>query len=133
MLKIQGTAHLSLKEGHLSGSRSLSLLFFLHDHALLTPTLAPAPSTMLSPASKASVLSNKTLYPNFFRTAPPDNFQAKALASLWARYGWDHVAILATDDAYDPRHIAPPLGPDSGCRLNWCGGGGSQPAAFVNS
>eukprot|EP00667_Euglena_gracilis_P000110 EG_transcript_110 len=70
-------------------------------HAIaVQPTLVAAGVPMLSPASKASVLSNKTLYPNFFRTAPPDNFQAKALASLWARYGWDHVAILATDDAY---------------------------------
>eukprot|EP00667_Euglena_gracilis_P000104 EG_transcript_104 len=56
---------------------------------------------IISPASTAGYLFNATQYTNLFRTSHPDPVEAKALASLWVKYQWDHVAILSTDDEAD--------------------------------
>ena len=40
------------------------------------------------------------LYRNFFRTAPPDSQQAKAIASVIEHFKWSYIAIVAVDDSY---------------------------------
>ena len=47
-------------------------------------------------ASTSTILSNKTLYPNFFRTIPNDDYQGKAMIIFASRNGWKKVSILCT-------------------------------------
>ena len=36
----------------------------------------------------------------FYRTVPPDNFQARAMISVMARFNWSYVSLVYSDDAY---------------------------------
>ncbi|KAL7749257.1 hypothetical protein RI367_005409 [Sorochytrium milnesiophthora] len=53
-----------------------------------------------SGAATSPTLSDKTSFPYFFRTIPPDNFQGIALAYFCKNMGWKRVSILAGSDAY---------------------------------
>ncbi|XP_076028146.1 taste receptor type 1 member 1 [Genypterus blacodes] len=46
------------------------------------------------------MLSNKFLYPSFFRTIPSDKNQVTAMLQLLVRFGWTWVALLGSDNAY---------------------------------
>ncbi|XP_041441620.1 extracellular calcium-sensing receptor [Xenopus laevis] len=46
------------------------------------------------------LLSNRALFPSFFRTIPSDEFQMKGLAQLVSKFGWSWVGLLATDNDY---------------------------------
>ena len=48
----------------------------------------------ISYGSSSAELSNKELYGNFFRTVPPDSFQAKALVDVILYYGWNYVYAI---------------------------------------
>ncbi|XP_073510934.1 extracellular calcium-sensing receptor-like [Phyllobates terribilis] len=50
--------------------------------------------------STSPVLSNRNLYPSFFRTIPSDAIQYKGLAELILYFGWTWVGLLATDNDY---------------------------------
>ncbi|XP_068687159.1 metabotropic glutamate receptor 3-like [Montipora capricornis] len=39
-------------------------------------------------------------YRNFFRTAPPDSQQARAMADIIEHFNWSYVAAVAMDDSY---------------------------------
>lgn len=46
------------------------------------------------------MLSNKILYPAFFRTIPSDKNQVAAMIQLLVRYNWTWIALLGSDNAY---------------------------------
>lgn len=48
----------------------------------------------ISYGSSSAELSNKELYGNFFRTVPPDSFQAQALVDVIRHYGWTYVYTI---------------------------------------
>ncbi|KAL9968369.1 hypothetical protein ACROYT_G026735 [Oculina patagonica] len=51
-------------------------------------------------ASTSRLLSNKNRYPTFLRTVPPDSHQGRAIAKIVSHFGWNYVALLASDDIY---------------------------------
>ncbi|MCI4387377.1 hypothetical protein PGIGA_G00073360, partial [Pangasianodon gigas] len=46
------------------------------------------------------LLSNKQLYPSFFRTIPSDKNQVKAMLEILVRYDWTWIALLGSDNSY---------------------------------
>ncbi|MBN3310530.1 TS1R1 protein, partial [Amia calva] len=46
------------------------------------------------------MLSNKLLYPAFFRTIPSDNNQVRAIVQLLRRFNWTWIALLGSDNDY---------------------------------
>ncbi|KAM8830820.1 taste receptor type 1 member 1 [Synchiropus picturatus] len=46
------------------------------------------------------MLSNKFLYPGFFRTIPSDKNQVKAMIQLLVRFNWTWIALLGSDNSY---------------------------------
>jgi len=54
----------------------------------------------ISYSSTSVLLSDKTVFPSFFRTIPSDTYQAQALADLLKHFGWTYVSIVASDNAY---------------------------------
>lgn len=46
------------------------------------------------------MLSNKFLYPAFFRTIPSDKNQVAAMIQLLIRFNWTWIALLGSDNAY---------------------------------
>ncbi|KAK7473848.1 hypothetical protein BaRGS_00034899, partial [Batillaria attramentaria] len=75
----------------------------------------------ISSSATGEALSDRTLYPNFFRVIPPDTTQVKVLLELLVQIKWNYVAIVYDDDAYgrqaatrlralaQDRHICVPL------------------------
>jgi ABC-type branched-subunit amino acid transport system substrate-binding protein len=51
-------------------------------------------------SSTSPLLSNKTLYPTFFRIPPTEFFQANAIVQLAHNFGWTRVGCLAATDTY---------------------------------
>ena len=46
------------------------------------------------------MLSNKAVYPSFFRTIPSDTIQVSAMIQVLKRYRWTWIALLGSDNAY---------------------------------
>ena len=57
----------------------------------------------ISYGSSSAELSNKELYGNFFRTVPPDSFQAQALVDVIRHYGWTYVYTINSNGNYGQR------------------------------
>lgn len=51
-------------------------------------------------ASTSRILSNKNRYPTFLRTVPPDSHQGRAIAKIVSHFGWNYVALIASDNIY---------------------------------
>ena len=47
-----------------------------------------------------SVELSSRLYKDFFRTVPPDNWQAKVMADIIELFNWTYVAAVGLDDSY---------------------------------
>ena len=54
----------------------------------------------ISPASTASVLSDKSRFEFFARTVPPDTYQALTLVDLVERLNWTYVSTVASEGSY---------------------------------
>ncbi|XP_075703537.1 vomeronasal type-2 receptor 26-like [Rhinoderma darwinii] len=54
--------------------------------------------TQISYGAREPLLSDKKLYPNFFRTVPDDKMQFSALVKLLERFQWNWVGIITSDD-----------------------------------
>ena len=54
----------------------------------------------ISYGSSSADLSNKELYENFFRTVPPDSFQAQALVDVIRHFGWSYVYTISSFGNY---------------------------------
>ncbi|KAK3547220.1 hypothetical protein QTP86_017838, partial [Hemibagrus guttatus] len=46
------------------------------------------------------LLSNRQLYPSFFRTIPSDKNQVKAMLEILVKYNWTWIALLGSDNSY---------------------------------
>ncbi|XP_018107037.1 extracellular calcium-sensing receptor [Xenopus laevis] len=55
---------------------------------------------LVSYLSSNAVLSNRDLFPSFFRTIPSDDFQMRGLAHLVLHYGWTWIGLLISDNDY---------------------------------
>ena len=51
-------------------------------------------------ASTSPILSNRTRFPYFYRTVPPDNFQTQAMIDLIRYFNWTQVSIIYVGDSY---------------------------------
>ncbi|XP_051778401.1 extracellular calcium-sensing receptor-like [Erpetoichthys calabaricus] len=65
-----------------------------------TTALGPFNVPVISHGASCVCLSNKNLYPTFFRTIPSDYFQSKALVWLVKHFGWTWVGALRSDTDY---------------------------------
>ncbi|XP_058849004.1 taste receptor type 1 member 1-like isoform X2 [Acipenser ruthenus] len=51
------------------------------------------------------LLSNKWLYPSFFRTIPTDRYQVRAMLQLLSEFQWTWIALLGSDDDYGTQGV----------------------------
>ncbi|XP_040190790.1 NACHT, LRR and PYD domains-containing protein 12-like isoform X2 [Rana temporaria] len=61
--------------------------------------------TQISYGARDTLLSDRKMYPNFFRTVPDDEMQYVAIAKLLERLKWNWVGILTSDDEYGEREF----------------------------
>ncbi|XP_041441614.1 uncharacterized protein LOC108710444 [Xenopus laevis] len=54
----------------------------------------------ISYLATSPILSERDLFPSFFRTIPSDEYQMRGLAQLVSYFGWSWVGLLANDDDY---------------------------------
>ena len=51
-------------------------------------------------SSTSPFLSNRTKFPYFYRTVPPDNFQTKAMIDIIRHFNWTQVSIIYGEASY---------------------------------
>uniref|UniRef100_A0A8C5MYX2 G-protein coupled receptors family 3 profile domain-containing protein n=1 Tax=Leptobrachium leishanense TaxID=445787 RepID=A0A8C5MYX2_9ANUR len=59
----------------------------------------------ISHFSTSPILSDRRMFPSFFRTVPSDTYQSKGLAQLVSHLGWTWVGLLAPDNDYGQHGI----------------------------
>ncbi|KAJ3202433.1 hypothetical protein HDU67_000568, partial [Dinochytrium kinnereticum] len=73
-------------------------------YSSMTQALSPVMDAYNIPvcdgASTSPRLSDRTMYPNFFRPVPQDNQQAFAVVEFVASQGWSEIAVIASQDSY---------------------------------
>ncbi|KAM4749223.1 extracellular calcium-sensing receptor-like [Rhinophrynus dorsalis] len=99
----------------LSGGEEITPNYHCHNGAPLAGIIGDSASTrtilmaqilslyrypQISYFSTSPFLSNRDLFPSFFRTIPSDEFQSRGLAQLISYFGWSWVGLLATDNDY---------------------------------
>ena len=60
----------------------------------------------ISYGSTSADLSNKEIYSNFFRTVPPDSFQAHALVDILREYKWNYIFTVSSYGNYGQKGMA---------------------------
>ena len=68
--------------------------------AVLVGSLLPVANIPAVSPTATSVELSSLLYKNFFRTVPPDIWQAKVMADIIERFNWTYVAAVGLDDSY---------------------------------
>ncbi|KAM4749224.1 extracellular calcium-sensing receptor-like [Rhinophrynus dorsalis] len=99
----------------LSGGEEITPNYHCHNGAPLAGIIGDSASTrtilmaqilslyrypQISYFATSPFLSNRDLFPSFFRTIPSDEFQSRGLAQLISYFGWSWVGLLATDNDY---------------------------------
>ncbi|XP_041441596.1 extracellular calcium-sensing receptor-like, partial [Xenopus laevis] len=99
----------------LSGGEGITPNYHCHKRASLAGVVGDSGSTrsilmahilglyrypQISYFSTSPILSERDLFPSFFRTIPSDEFQMRGLAQMVAHFCWSWVGILANDDDY---------------------------------
>uniref|UniRef100_UPI00358EA76C extracellular calcium-sensing receptor-like n=1 Tax=Myxine glutinosa TaxID=7769 RepID=UPI00358EA76C len=69
---------------------------------ILSPNCIP----QISYGATSSMLSNNQRFQTFLRTVPSDIHQTQAIAQLIVHYGWNWIAIIASDDEYGKNGVA---------------------------
>ncbi|XP_063785760.1 extracellular calcium-sensing receptor-like [Pseudophryne corroboree] len=64
-------------------------------------------SRWVSPYSSVSLLSNRKMFPSFFRTVSSDKLQSMGMTQLVLSFGWTWIGLLATDNDYGLLGIQP--------------------------
>ena len=59
----------------------------------------------ISPTATSNELSSQ-MYKDFFRTVPPDSWQAKVMADIIELFNWTYVAAVGLDDSYGQNGIS---------------------------
>ena len=59
----------------------------------------------VSPSATSDELSSQ-MYKDFFRTVPPDNWQAEVIADIIELFNWTYVAAVGLDDSYGQNGIS---------------------------
>lgn len=68
--------------------------------AKVSALLSASKTPQISYSSTSTELSDKSLFPSFMRTIPPDNFQAVVMVDLMLHFNWTYVNIVACDNLY---------------------------------
>ncbi|XP_041441599.1 extracellular calcium-sensing receptor [Xenopus laevis] len=110
---IEGAAYGTLSM--LSGGKGITPNYHCHKESTLAGIIGDSGSTrsilmaqifglyrypQVSYFATNPILSDRNLFPSFFRTIPSDEFQMKGLAQLVAYFGWSWVGLLANDNDY---------------------------------
>ncbi|CAJ0967111.1 unnamed protein product [Ranitomeya imitator] len=61
----------------------------------------------ISPFSSVSLLSNRRMFPSFFRTALSDYYMSIGMAELVLKFGWTWIGLLTLDNDYGLQGIQP--------------------------
>ncbi|XP_022790010.1 extracellular calcium-sensing receptor-like [Stylophora pistillata] len=88
--------------GNITTSKPISALVGPYNSGsavLVGSLLQVAPIPAISPTATSVELSSP-LYNDFFRTVPPDNWQAKVMADIIEHFNWTYVAAVGVDDSY---------------------------------
>ncbi|XP_029111632.1 extracellular calcium-sensing receptor-like [Scleropages formosus] len=73
---------------------------------IVSKTIAPLHLPLISQLSTCECLSNRDLYPTFFRTVPSDQFQVRALVELLKHFRWTWVGYLYSTETYSEEGTA---------------------------
>uniref|UniRef100_A0A803KEK2 G-protein coupled receptors family 3 profile domain-containing protein n=1 Tax=Xenopus tropicalis TaxID=8364 RepID=A0A803KEK2_XENTR len=88
----------------LSGGRKITPNYHCHKGAPVAGIIGDSGSSqsilMISYFATSPTLSDRNLFPSFFRTIPSDEFQMRGLAQLVSHFNWSWVGLLASDTDY---------------------------------
>uniref|UniRef100_A0A671TNZ2 Taste receptor, type 1, member 1 n=1 Tax=Sparus aurata TaxID=8175 RepID=A0A671TNZ2_SPAAU len=108
-----------------NGQRGLALIGPDSSSKTLTPAvlLGSYLIPQISYESSNEKLSNKFVYPSFFRTIPSDKNQVAAIIQLLVHFNWTWVAVLSSDNDYglDGMQSLTTQAPDSGICIAYQG------------
>ena len=79
---------------------------FDSDSAVLVGSLLQVSDIPATSPSATSAESSSQMYKDFFRTVPPDKWQAEVMADIIELFNWTYVAAVGLDDSYGHNGIS---------------------------